>query len=446
MKRHVMFRYSFLCAALLCLLPGWGDPPKSTNLQKQNTPQNDIHSASRSSVPRSIQQEQRGDTVEVFLIPNRTTKSVDMFDPQDGTFLGSLIFGYGLLFSPFNAIVGPGGYIYVADHLQGTIYRYDPFGRFIDTYADKSDGLDNIYGMDIRNGHVFVITNDFGPYNVAEFDGPHNRLPDFIHGLLQAHDILFLPDGGLLLSWGLKSPDIRRYDSNGNYMGTLFTLSSAQPAWQIRNDPLLPGSFLCLVPFSLIYDFELDGTISEMTPNWAEFGIARLGNGNLLDTSKNGVYEREPGTGNFVEEENTGWYYYIEKAVIQKPPLYADAWSIDSSTGGQIHFTLNGGPSQANRHYIIMAGLHGITPGTPLPGGKAVMPVNWDYFTNLELSMINSPIFKDFMGTLDSNGKGSAVFDTITPVPILKGYSITFAYALAQPYDYASNTVNIKIK
>ena len=50
------------------------------------------------------------------------------------------------------------------------------------------------------------------------------------------------------------------------------------------------------------------------------------------------------------------------------------------------------------------------------------------------------------MGVLDGSGNGAAKYDTLGPLPPgLVGASLYFAYALNNPWDFASNAVAIEI-
>jgi len=245
---------------------------------------------------------------DYLLIPDSTADVVCMFDPYDGTYLGDLIDGTGLFSVPINAIVGPDGNIYVSDQVADSVFVYDPFGTYLYTYADSSDGLNNIRGIDFRDGHLFVTSGD--DY-VAEFDGPHSRLPDFINDGSDPFDILFLGDDTALLADIAGSTDnIRLYNSDGTLNYELFSVSFPE---QIQFDGVSPGAYLH-TSFSdnVINDFELDGTIVETTPLAGGRGIYRLGNGNLIATNGNGVFEIEPGTGTIIEQEYTGSSRFIE--------------------------------------------------------------------------------------------------------------------------------------
>jgi len=251
--------------------------------------------------------------VEFLLIPDSTADVVGMYDPYDGTYLGDLIIGAGLFSTPINAILVPDGNIYVSDQVADSVFVFDTAGNYLYTYADASDGLNNIRGIDSFGGHLFVTSGD--DY-VAEFDGPHSRLPDFINDGSDPFDILFLNDGSSLVADIQGSTDnVRLYNPDGTLNYEVFSVSFPE---QIQVDSVLPGAYLnAAFSDGIITDFELDGTIIQTTPLSSGRGIYRLGNGNLLATDGNGVHEIEPGTGAIIETEHTGSARFIE--------LYSDS-------------------------------------------------------------------------------------------------------------------------
>ena len=113
--------------------------------------------------------------------------------------------------------------------------------------------------------------------------------------------------------------------------------------------------------------------------------------------------------------------------------------------GGTADFNLAAGVENANRNYILLGSVSGTAPGTPLPGGKATLPLNWDVFTSTTFSLINTPVFDRFMGALDSAGSAIAKLDTLGPIPGAAGITLYFAYALNNPWDFTSNAVNVEI-
>ncbi len=127
-------------------------------------------------------------------------------------------------------------------------------------------------------------------------------------------------------------------------------------------------------------------------------------------------------------------------------PLMSDSETLSAGTGGTVNFTLDAGVESANRKYLLLGSTSGTDPGTPLPGGMVTLPLNWDLFTNIVISMLNTSIFSNFMGKLDSMGSARATLDTIVPLPPSSvGLTMNFAYALNNPWDFVSNPVAIEI-
>ncbi|MBU0754011.1 MAG: right-handed parallel beta-helix repeat-containing protein [Planctomycetes bacterium] len=122
--------------------------------------------------------------------------------------------------------------------------------------------------------------------------------------------------------------------------------------------------------------------------------------------------------------------------------LYADAYTLNAATGGEVHFILMAGAENKCRLYVLLGSLSGTAPGTPLPDGETVLPINWDHFSCLTLMLGNLPLFDRFKCWLDSEGTGTAALD-LPPVPCLVDATMSFAYVLIFPCNFASNAVNI---
>jgi len=377
-----------------------------------------------------------------LLIPDSISDTVGMFDPVDGTYLGDLIDGTGMFSTPVNAVLAPDGDIYVSDQVADSVFVFDVTGNFLYTYADSTDGLNNIRGIDFFGGHLFVTSGD--DY-VAEFDAPHSRLTDFINDGSDPFDILFLSDGTSLLC-DIASDTMRYYDAGGTLSSTLFGIDFAE---QVQFDSVTPGDYLvCAFTAAVIQDFEINGTIVETTQlSSSGRGVFRLGNGNILTTNGSGVFEITPGTGAIVEQEYAGSSRFIELvAPGSSDPLVADTNQL-SVGGGVINFTLDAGAANAGRPYYLVGSVNGTTPGTLLPGGLATIPINRDWFTNFILGHILYPQFSGFLGTLDANGGSAATLDTMGPLPgaLPVGTVMHFAFALSTPWDYASNAVAVDV-
>lgn len=132
-------------------------------------------------------------------------------------------------------------------------------------------------------------------------------------------------------------------------------------------------------------------------------------------------------------------------AVSLNEPLSTSIDTISAGVGGSASLSLKAGPSNGSRNYILLGSVTGTAPGTPLPGGQVTLPLNWDIFTNLIIDLLNSPVFSNFTGKLDGTGAANAVFDTLGPIPGAAGITMHFAYALNNPWSFASNAVAIDI-
>ncbi|MHC4945822.1 MAG: NosD domain-containing protein [Planctomycetota bacterium] len=124
--------------------------------------------------------------------------------------------------------------------------------------------------------------------------------------------------------------------------------------------------------------------------------------------------------------------------------LDADHFKV-SETGGTVNFTLDAGFANGKRNYLLLGSLSGTAPGTPLPGDLVQLPLKWDVLTDLVLSLMNSPVFSDFMGKLDWTGESEAQLNVPSLPPGLVGMQMSFAYCLNNYFDFVSNPVVIEI-
>ncbi len=246
--------------------------------------------------------------VMILMVPESTGDVVGMYDPYDGTYLGDMITDNPGFSTPINAIQGPDANIYVSDQVADAVFVFDPMGTYLYTYADASDGLDNVRGIAFRDGELFVTLGS-GP--VARFNGPHSRMPDFINDGSDPFDIYFLPNGEALLADIAGTTDnVRLYDAAGNFQHVIFNVNFPE---QIIDDPVAPGAFLnASFSANVISDFDLDGTVWSALPFSSGRGVYRLGNGNLLATNGSGTHELDAATGVIVETQHGGSGRFIE--------------------------------------------------------------------------------------------------------------------------------------
>jgi len=123
----------------------------------------------------------------------------------------------------------------------------------------------------------------------------------------------------------------------------------------------------------------------------------------------------------------------------------ADTYTVPGSSGGTANLTIGSGEAKAFRNYLILGSVTGTDPGTPLPGGSCILPLNWDAFTGMVILLLNSPYFSDFTGQLDNEGKADASFNL--PGGVITGpLDLYFAYTLDAPWESVSNPVRIRIQ
>lgn len=128
--------------------------------------------------------------------------------------------------------------------------------------------------------------------------------------------------------------------------------------------------------------------------------------------------------------------------------LEIDSFTISVSAGGVITYNLLAETTNAYRKYVMLGCVTGTIPGFPLPGGNATLPLNWDIFTEyIVIPLINTPIFENFLGTLDENGEGLAHLNIAANLlpPSTVGIVMYYAYCLRWPWEFVSNPVVIEI-
>jgi|GEM_PF-3527914 len=135
---------------------------------------------------------------------------------------------------------------------------------------------------------------------------------------------------------------------------------------------------------------------------------------------------------------------YANNLLPAAPLLSANPETISASTGGTVSFILEAGTAQAGRDYLLLGSMSGTQPGLPLPGGLVTLPLNRDAFTDYILGRLNTPVFMNFLGTLNGAGNSTAQLNS-WPKPGFVGSTMHYAYALRLPWDFVSNAVAIEI-
>jgi hypothetical protein len=142
------------------------------------------------------------------------------------------------------------------------------------------------------------------------------------------------------------------------------------------------------------------------------------------------------------------WWLWARLAGWEGPttePLTSCTHEIPASTGWSIRFDLRAGTANAGRTYLLLGTASGTSPGYPLPGGMATLPLNWDPLTDAVLAHLNTDLFQDFYGTLSGEGERCALIHC-GPLPgSAIGVNMHFAYALNNRFDFVSNALPITV-
>jgi hypothetical protein len=259
-------------------------------------------------------------SVRVLLIPDRGTNAIGLYDPVDGHYLSDLIVspmsGDPFAFdSPNDAVQGPDGRIYVSDQLADNIMVFDTAGSFQGVFADTTDGLDNVRGMDFRDGELFVSVSPTPAGFVARFDMEGNRLVDFVNDGSDPFDVLFLENGTMLMANIVEPDQVRLYDVNGGSSLDLVVVDFPQQV------SLLPQGTFAVAGWSELLEVELNGTVLSSMIIDIGRGVYPLDSGQWLLTSDAGVQVVDTTQGTVVQTVRVGTgFTKIEPAVLPSLP------------------------------------------------------------------------------------------------------------------------------
>jgi hypothetical protein len=135
----------------------------------------------------------------------------------------------------------------------------------------------------------------------------------------------------------------------------------------------------------------------------------------------------------------------LDAMLTEDPTLTSDTDQVSAGTGGTVNFTLIPGADHANRAYLVLGSVTGTQPGYPLPGGVCTLPLNWDVYTDIVLSLVNSPLFTGFMGSMDGTGSAAAQLNA-PPLPaVAVGVTLYHAFTMNNPFDFVSNPHEVEI-
>lgn len=328
--------------------------------------------------------------------------------------------------------------VWLGDQSTDMITQYDRFGNVLYSFPSPRN-LPLGLGVDPITGNIWV--GDEGEYvdEVTPTGVLTGRSWDVSAYVTNLSGLAYDPvTEHIFISQDASPEQILEFDTNGVLIG-IIDLGGAG-----STDP--DGLGYNTVTSTFIVGEDIGDKIIEVdragnalnTWNMGAIGISPEGIG--LDTYRGTVFISN-GLGNRVFE-------VAEVIEATGSALFADGKKISARLGGIVNFSLIGGPGNAFRDYVLLGCVSGTSPGTLLPGGHATLPLNLDPVTDVVVSMLNTGVFSDFLGTLNGEGKATAQLNTtglgyLSPGCV--GVDLHFAYAIFSPWDAASNPWSVTV-
>lgn len=263
-----------------------------------------------------------------LLVPDSTGDRVLALDPFDGALINANFIvdpfnptaGTGHLQTSLNAIPSGSGTILVSDQISDAIFEYSASGTFLRTVVDNTSGLDNIRGIAVSGGDLFVTVGS-GIYTgtVQRFQLNGTRVGTFATlptTGASPFDVLFRA-GDVLVS-DSASADIERFSLSGAYLGKFvdsngITNIDFPEQLNLRaNGNLLAAGFSAPVG---VYEFNgvTGATVNFFQIGDGNRGVYELGNGQILYTDGNSITRYNPSTGTEQNIITGGSFRYIER-------------------------------------------------------------------------------------------------------------------------------------
>lgn len=247
---------------------------------------------------------------QYLLIPNSGRDQVWQVSAFDGSVISQNFIFDTALSTPNHAIASGRGTIFVSDQILDSVREYDVNGNYLGDVAGPAQGLDNIRGIAVRNGELYVtvasgaLTNTIQKFNLTTNQQSTwatlpsgSSSPWSIH--FRSNDVLVSESGG---------DDIVRYDFGGNYLGDFYESSGTndlnfpeQIAETAAGDIYVSG----FSNPSGLFKFDANGTKTGTFPfNLALRGAYELGNGKILWTGGTRMGTFDPVTNQFTDIVN----------------------------------------------------------------------------------------------------------------------------------------------
>lgn len=247
---------------------------------------------------------------QYLLIPNSGRDQVWQVSAFDGSIISQNFIQDTTLSTPTHAIASGRGTIFVSDQILDSVREYDMNGNYLGDVVGPAQGLDNIRGIAVRNGELYVtvasgaLTNTIQKFNLTTNQQSTwatlpsgSSSPWYIH--FRANDVLVSESGG---------DDIVRYDFNGNFLSRFYNSSGINDLNFPMQIAETTTGHIFVAGFSLptaLYRFHSSGSMTGVFPvNTGLRGVYELGNGKILWTGGTRFGTYDPATNQFTDIVN----------------------------------------------------------------------------------------------------------------------------------------------
>jgi hypothetical protein len=217
-----------------------------------------------------------------------------------------------------NAINSGQNTILISDQVADAVFEYDLSGNYLRTVVSASNGLDNIRGIAVHNGRLYVTVAGGSLNNTIQsfkLDGSDRQT--FISSNLDSPWDVFFRGGDVLVS-NSGSDDIERFDFNGNFLNTLVASDGAsgidfpQQIFERSNGNLLVGGFS---PPAGIFEYLADGTQLNYFSAPGPRAVYELANGKYLYSAgtRLAVFDPITRTSTDIINNTNSSFRYIER-------------------------------------------------------------------------------------------------------------------------------------
>ena len=267
----------------------------------------------------------------VLLIPDGIDRRIAAFSPEDGSVIDLNFVPPDPvnMMSPFNAVASGRGTIFVSDVQADAIFEYTLGGSFVGTFADSSDGLDEVIGITVFDNSLYAaVCGNAGGLGdtIQQFDIASGSQTTWTGDETNGpYDVLFLTSSPNVLVSNINTNDIERYDLSGDFNGTFHESNGVdgidfpEQLHETSSGEILTAGFF--EPRG-IYRYDTSGIQLDYHDVGSSVrGVFELGNGNILWTNNSAVFSLNPITGVSTLITGDGNFRYIEQVEL---PLLGD--------------------------------------------------------------------------------------------------------------------------